>query len=448
MGTWICDGRERVVIHLSVSSNQSTSIVQHLPIFAWIGISVAFIIIVVGIISAIYWTIVQCRKTSGRDSDHHSYDEAWSPKIVDDDTGSVITVPYEEIPLTTMEDYDEAISFSRGQDVRRKDGGGYAKPYTGKHRNPYMRPGERVFEISRKNTHITDIIWKGQFHAVVKAEAWFVGGKDGCSIVAIKKPKDAFDFYDAVTKTSTLIRDEIRFLKGFPFHDNIVRLLGSCTRDDGLPYLIMEYSPYGDLKTFLSAGENKESTKSKNFLIQLLKYCLDVASAMAHLADYKITHRYLAARHVLVFEGNICKISNFMYSSVVVNSNTFNKDMKDVVPQEWMAPEVLTIREFSLQSDVWSFGVLMWEIFAQGEHPYKGMTKEEVYKKVIRGYRLKNPTYCPKEIYHIMSCCWKHAAKDRLMWQKIEEELKRRLHSLKEANRIDNNNGEIGESEV
>ncbi|XP_070549793.1 fibroblast growth factor receptor 3-like [Ptychodera flava] len=282
----------------------------------------------------------------------------------------------------------------------------------------YMIPGCTCPEIARMNTHITDSLWTGRFNEIARGQAWFVDGIDGSSLVAIKKTKDNND----VTANAQIL-SEIQFFKSLPQHENIIKFVGCCSLEGCPAYLLMEYASRGDLCTYLQGLRGNNLTNDQSILYS---FAIDVAKGMLHLSGQKIVHRYLAAKHILVCSDMKCKISNFAYSSDVIDSDALYLRYRNCLPYRWMAPESLTFNDYSFASDVWSYGVVLWEIFSKGVSPYGQMTEKDLRDKIPKGYRLKSPpssNICPPEMYSLMCMCWSHSPDARPRFDDLSREL-------------------------
>lgn len=188
-------------------------------------------------------------------------------------------------------------------------------------------------------------------------------------------------------------------------HKNLVSLLGVCTLEEPI-CILTEYMSNGNLLKYLQNGEGK--TLEINVLIDM---CAQVAKGMSYLEDNHIVHRDLAARNVLVGEkeGAIpsVRVADFGLAKM------FNEDYAVYISQpggklpiKWTAPEALLNNTFSVKSDVWSYGILLYEIFTRGQTPYPGMTGGQVVDKLKDGYRMPCPQNCPDPLYEIMKRCW------------------------------------------
>ncbi|XP_070547705.1 tyrosine kinase receptor Cad96Ca-like [Ptychodera flava] len=274
-----------------------------------------------------------------------------------------------------------------------------------------MAPGKLVFEFTHDRLHVGDDIHIGRFYKIVKAMAWYINGKDGTTQVAIKMVNDSDQTRANILRGNLL--KEIKLLKRLSSNRNVTKLLGCCTRQDPV-YLITEYAPHGDLKTFLTEHRKQSENATGGFSQNhLLSFAIDVAKGMEYLAENKVIHRYLAAKHVLVYEGKTCKISGFSYASDVVSDHDFFEMNKNCLPYRWMALESLTQKEFTFESDVWSFGVVLYEIITQGDTPYMDMKKIELISALKGGRRMKEPDNCGELLYETILSCSKTDPRSR-----------------------------------
>ncbi|XP_053490477.1 tyrosine-protein kinase Fes/Fps isoform X1 [Ictalurus furcatus] len=208
---------------------------------------------------------------------------------------------------------------------------------------------------------------------------------------------------------------EARILKQYD-HPNIVKLIGVCTQKQPV-YIIMELVQGGDFLSFLRS--EGQSLKPK----MLIKMAENVASGMEYLESKKCIHRDLAARNCLVGEKSVVKISDFGMSRVEQEGVYSATGGMKQIPVKWTAPEALNYGRYTHESDVWSFGVLLWETFSRGVTPYTSMSNQQTRDEVERGYRMPAPNGCPDEIYALMRHCWQHDPRMRPSFLKIRAEL-------------------------
>ena len=202
-------------------------------------------------------------------------------------------------------------------------------------------------------------------------------------------------------------------------HPNLVKLIGVCSQS--LPmYIVQEFVPHGDLLSFLRRPNSRAAIDETAQLYMSFQ----IADGMACLEAQNTIHRDLAARNCLVGDNLLIKIADFGMGRVVDDLYTARTGTK--MPIKWTAPEALCYDAFSTKSDVWSFGIVLWEIVTYGDVPYPEMEARDVIHKLEDGYRMPEPSHCPKGLYPIMSDCWEMNAKDRPTF----DSLKLRLEEL------------------
>uniref|UniRef100_A0A4W5MUI2 Fibroblast growth factor receptor n=1 Tax=Hucho hucho TaxID=62062 RepID=A0A4W5MUI2_9TELE len=268
----------------------------------------------------------------------------------------------------------------------------------------YDLPEDPRWEFSRDRLTLGKPLGEGCFGQVVMAEALGID-KDKpkeAITVAVKMLKD-----DATEKDLSDLVSEMEMMKMIGKHKNIINLLGACTQEGPL-YVIVEYASKGNLREYLRARRppgmeysydiNRCSDEQLAFK-DLVSCTYQVARGMEYLASQKCIHRDLAARNVLVTESNFMKIADFGLARDVHNIDYYKKTTNGRLPVKWMAPEALFDRVYTHQSDVWSFGVLMWEIFTLGGSPYPGIPVEELFKLLKEGHRMDKPGNCTNELY-------------------------------------------------
>ncbi|XP_037320818.1 fibroblast growth factor receptor 2 isoform X1 [Pungitius pungitius] len=296
----------------------------------------------------------------------------------------------------------------------------------------YDLPEDPCWEFSRDRLTLGKPLGEGCFGQVVMAEALGIDKdktKDAVT-VAVKMLKD-----DATEKDLSDLVSEMEMMKMIGKHKNIINLLGACTQEGPL-YVIVEYASKGNLREYLRARRPpgmeysydiaRVSDEQLTFK-DLVSCTYQVARGMEYLASQKCIHRDLAARNVLVTESNFMKIADFGLARDVHNIDYYKKTTNGRLPVKWMAPEALFDRVYTHQSDVWSFGVLMWEIFTLGGSPYPGIPVEELFKLLKEGHRMDKPGNCTNELYMMMKDCWHAISSHRPTFKQLVEDLDRIL---------------------
>ncbi|XP_030213296.1 fibroblast growth factor receptor 3 isoform X1 [Gadus morhua] len=288
-------------------------------------------------------------------------------------------------------------------------------------------PSDPKWEFSRTRLTLGKPLGEGCFGQVVMAEAIGVD-KDKPNkplTVAVKMLKD-----DATDKDLSDLVSEMEMMKMIGKHKNIINLLGACTQDGPL-YVLVEYASKGNLREYLRArrppGTDYSFTTCKIPEEQLtfkhlVSSAYQVARGMEYLASQKCIHRDLAARNVLVTDDNVMKIADFGLARDVHNIDYYKKTTNGRLPVKWMAPEALFDRVYTHQSDVWSYGVLLWEIFTLGGSPYPGIPVEELFKLLKEGHRMDKPANCTHELYMIMRECWHAVPSQRPTFRQLVED--------------------------
>uniref|UniRef100_A0A8C7EPH4 Fibroblast growth factor receptor n=1 Tax=Neovison vison TaxID=452646 RepID=A0A8C7EPH4_NEOVI len=294
----------------------------------------------------------------------------------------------------------------------------------------YELPEDPRWELPRDRLVLGKPLGEGCFGQVVLAEA--IGlDKDKpnrVTKVAVKMLKA-----DATEKDLSDLISEMEMMKMIGKHKNIINLLGACTQDGPL-YVIVEYASKGNLREYLQArrppgleycynpSHNPEEQLSSKDLVSC---AYQVARGMEYLASKKCIHRDLAARNVLVTEDNVMKIADFGLARDIHHIDYYKKTTNGRLPVKWMAPEALFDRIYTHQSDVWSFGVLLWEIFTLGGSPYPGVPVEELFKLLKEGHRMDKPSNCTNELYMMMRDCWHAVPSQRPTFKQLVEDLDR-----------------------
>ncbi|MCJ8730504.1 hypothetical protein PDJAM_G00185210 [Pangasius djambal] len=298
-------------------------------------------------------------------------------------------------------------------------------------------PEDPKWEFPRKNLVLGKTLGEGEFGKVVKATAFRLKGKAGYTTVAVKMLKE--------NASHSELRDllsEFTLLKQVN-HPHVIKMYGACSQDGPL-YLIVEYAKYGSLRNFLresrkvgpsymGSDANRNSSYLENpderalTMGDLISFAWQISRGMQYLAEMKLVHRDLAARNVLVAEGRKMKISDFGLSRDVYEEDSYVKRSKGRIPVKWMAIESLFDHIYTTQSDVWSFGVLLWEIVTLGGNPYPGIAPERLFNLLKTGYRMEKPENCTEEMYNLMLRCWKQEPDKRPTFSEISKELEKMM---------------------
>uniref|UniRef100_A0A803Y9X3 Fibroblast growth factor receptor n=1 Tax=Meleagris gallopavo TaxID=9103 RepID=A0A803Y9X3_MELGA len=293
-------------------------------------------------------------------------------------------------------------------------------------------PPDPKWELARTRLTLGKPLGEGCFGQVVMAEAIGIDkDKPNKAItVAVKMLKD-----DATDKDLSDLVSEMEMMKMIGKHKNIINLLGACTQDGPL-YVLVEYASKGNLREYLRARrppgmdysfDTCKLPEEQLTFKDLVSCAYQVARGMEYLASQKCIHRDLAARNVLVTEDNVMKIADFGLARDVHNIDYYKKTTNGRLPVKWMAPEALFDRVYTHQSDVWSFGVLLWEIFTLGGSPYPGIPVEELFKLLKEGHRMDKPANCTHDLYMIMRECWHAIPSQRPTFKQLVEDLERVL---------------------
>ncbi|XP_072227555.1 tyrosine-protein kinase Fer isoform X1 [Leuresthes tenuis] len=268
--------------------------------------------------------------------------------------------------------------------------------------NPVVK--DKKWILNHEDVVLGELLGKGNFGEVFKGTLQ----RDKMS-VAVKTCKE-----DLPPELKIRFLAEARILKQYD-HPNIVKLIGVCTQRQPI-YIVMELVPGGDFLSFLR--KKKEELKTK----QLVRFAVDAAAGMAYLESKNCIHRDLAARNCLVGEHSVLKISDFGMSRQEDDGVYSSSGLKQI-PIKWTAPEALNYGRYSSESDVWSYGILLWETFSLGVCPYPGMTNQQAREQVEKGYRMACPQRCPDDVYKVMQRCWQYNAEDRPKFSELQRDL-------------------------
>ncbi|XP_025159700.1 proto-oncogene tyrosine-protein kinase ROS isoform X2 [Harpegnathos saltator] len=258
-------------------------------------------------------------------------------------------------------------------------------------------------KIRREQITLAKFLGSGAFGKVYQGKAKDLEGS-GVTPVAIKTLREG-----ASSQEKTEFLQEARLMSHFR-HKHVLRLLGVCLDTDP-PLLVLELMEAGDLLSYLRDSRSLQPTDTHALRLQdLLAMCEDVARGCRYLEELHFVHRDLACRNCLVSardrENRVVKIGDFGLARDIYKNDYYRKEGEGLLPVRWMPPESLVDGVFTSQSDVWAFGVLMWEITTLGQQPYPAMTNFEVLHHVSAGNRLPRPLNCPPALHQLMLRCW------------------------------------------
>uniref|UniRef100_G3SGG4 Fibroblast growth factor receptor n=1 Tax=Gorilla gorilla gorilla TaxID=9595 RepID=G3SGG4_GORGO len=298
-------------------------------------------------------------------------------------------------------------------------------------------PLDPLWEFPRDRLVLGKPLGEGCFGQVVRAEAFGMdpARPDQASTVAVKMLKD-----NASDKDLADLVSEMEVMKLIGRHKNIINLLGVCTQEGPL-YVIVECAAKGNLREFLRARrppgpdlspDGPRSSEGPLSFPVLVSCAYQVARGMQYLESRKCIHRDLAARNVLVTEDNVMKIADFGLARGVHHIDYYKKTSNvREMGQNWMGVEGHWARG-GRHEDLWSFGILLWEIFTLGGSPYPGIPVEELFSLLREGHRMDRPPHCPPELYGLMRECWHAAPSQRPTFKQLVEALDKVLLAVSE----------------
>ncbi|NP_001339642.1 focal adhesion kinase 1 isoform 13 [Homo sapiens] len=264
----------------------------------------------------------------------------------------------------------------------------------------------RDYEIQRERIELGRCIGEGQFGDV--HQGIYMSPENPALAVAIKTCKNC---------TSDSVREkflqEALTMRQFD-HPHIVKLIGVITENP--VWIIMELCTLGELRSFLQVR------KYSLDLASLILYAYQLSTALAYLESKRFVHRDIAARNVLVSSNDCVKLGDFGLSRYMEDS-TYYKASKGKLPIKWMAPESINFRRFTSASDVWMFGVCMWEILMHGVKPFQGVKNNDVIGRIENGERLPMPPNCPPTLYSLMTKCWAYDPSRRPRFTELKAQL-------------------------
>ncbi|XP_044130016.1 ephrin type-B receptor 4 isoform X1 [Bufo gargarizans] len=268
----------------------------------------------------------------------------------------------------------------------------YIDPFT------YEDPNEAVREFAKEidvsYVKIEEVIGAGEFGEVCRGRLKVPGKKE--NYVAIKTLKGGY-----TERQRREFLSEASIMGQF-HHPNIIHLEGVITNNCPV-MIITEYMENGALDSFLRQNDGQFTP------IQLVGMLRGIASGMRYLAEMNYVHRDLAARNILVNSNLVCKVSDFGLSRFLQEGSTdptYTSCLGGKIPIRWTAPEAIAFRKFTSASDVWGYGIVMWEVMSFGERPYWDMSNQDVINAIEQDYRLPAPPDCPSALHQLMLDCW------------------------------------------
>ncbi|XP_069775131.1 ephrin type-A receptor 8 isoform X4 [Narcine bancroftii] len=297
-----------------------------------------------------------------------------------------------------FQDPDEEKMYYQNGHLRFPDPKIYVDPHT------YEDPGQAVREFAREieasRIKIEKVIGSGEFGEVCYGRLKLPAKRE--IPVALKTLKVGY-----TEKQRRDFLSEASIMGQFD-HPNIIRLEGVVTRSKPV-MIVTDYMENGSLDSFLRRHDGQFT------VIQLVGMLRGIAAGMKYLSDLGYIHRDLAARNILVNSNLVCKVSDFGLSRILEDDPdaAYTTTHGGKIPIRWTSPEAITYRKFSSASDVWSYGVVMWEVTSYGERPYWNMTNRDVIKSVEEGYRLPAPMGCPAALHQLMLDCWQKDRSER-----------------------------------
>ncbi|XP_040832213.1 tyrosine-protein kinase receptor UFO isoform X3 [Ochotona curzoniae] len=287
--------------------------------------------------------------------------------------------------------------------------------------------------VDRHKVALGKTLGEGEFGAVMEGQ---LNQDDSVLKVAVKTMKIAIC-------TRSELEDflsEAVCMKEFD-HPNVMRLLGVCfqgSEREGFPapVVILPFMKHGDLHSFLlysRLGDQPMFLPTQ----MLVKFMADIASGMEYLSTKRFIHRDLAARNCMLNENMSVCVADFGLSKKIYNGDYYRQGRIAKMPVKWIAIESLADRVYTSKSDVWSFGVTMWEIATRGQTPYPGVENSEIYDYLRQGHRLKQPADCLDGLYALMSRCWELNPRDRPSFAELREDLENALKALPPAQEPD-----------
>ncbi|XP_022089777.1 tyrosine kinase receptor Cad96Ca-like [Acanthaster planci] len=279
---------------------------------------------------------------------------------------------------------------------------------------------ENFWEVPKESLQLVSTVALGTYGPVWRGKAWDISGRDGMTLVAVKELKQPTS---NVAKMAFM--KELEVMKSLQKHPYVVNLLGCCTYYDPAS-MVFEYAPHGSLLDHLRKNRPQSPSGKTPTSGELVTFAMQVAKGMAYLSRQKIVHGDLTTRNILLGQRMVCKVSNAARVRNVVENVAEGR-----LGIRWMSPESICASVYTTMSDIWSFGILMWEIVTYGSTPYPGMSAREVSNRLKVGYRMERPEHCSPELYSVMQACWDDNPKKRPSFRTLSLDLEKLLTSGK-----------------
>ncbi|KAK1875189.1 Macrophage colony-stimulating factor 1 receptor 2 [Dissostichus eleginoides] len=340
--------------------------------------------------------------------------------------------------------------------------------------DPAQLPYNRKWEFPRDRLRLGAVLGSGAFGKVVMATAYGLSN-DSMTTVAVKMLKPS-----AHSVEREALMSELKILGHLGYHDNIVNLLGACTLG-GPMLMITEYCSHGDLLNFLRAhahhflselsvdeksgdafykntaggrlrsdsgisccseyqemltpGQKLTGVQTDSVSVgDLIRFSYQVSQGLDFLSSRNCIHRDVAARNVLLTDRRVAKICDFGLARDIRNDDSYIVQGNARLPVKWMSPESIFGCVYTVQSDVWSYGVFLWETFSLGKSPYPNVAVDTNFYKMIQdGRHMEQPDFAPAEMYQLMTCCWSLEPTDRPTFKMIGQLINRLLPSSNET---------------
>ncbi|XP_021232487.1 high affinity nerve growth factor receptor [Numida meleagris] len=289
--------------------------------------------------------------------------------------------------------------------------------------NPQYFCNACVHHVQRRDIVLKWELGEGAFGKVFLAECSHLLPEQEKTLVAVKALKEA-------TESARLDFQREAELLTVLQHEHIVKFYGVCTEGEPL-IMVFEYMKHGDLNRFLRShgpdakilDHGQGQPYGQLTLSHMLQIATQIASGMVYLASLHFVHRDLATRNCLVGHDLVVKIGDFGMSRDIYSTDYYRVGGRTMLPIRWMPPESILYRKFTTESDIWSFGVVLWEIFTYGKQPWYQLSNTEAIECITQGRELERPRTCPSEVYDIMQSCWQREPQQRQRIQDIHSRL-------------------------